>query len=87
MYCTGGIRCERGSAYLKAKVSRCPAGTAGMVVKKGPPTACVELSTPYPHHLLYPQPAGFLCLHLVLSSIEIVRAKLEVLKSQNVKST
>lgn len=24
MYCTGGIRCERGSAYLKAKVSHHP---------------------------------------------------------------
>lgn len=23
MYCTGGIRCERGSAYLRSKVSWC----------------------------------------------------------------
>lgn len=46
MYCTGGIRCERGSAYLKAKVSHQPWGPAGVAEKTTSPTACVDLSTP-----------------------------------------
>ena len=36
MYCTGGIRCERGSAYLKTKVSYQPQGAAGLEVKEAP---------------------------------------------------
>lgn len=61
MYCTGGIRCERGSAYLKAKVSHHPWGPAGMAVNKASPTAFVELSPPYLHPFSSPSQPGVYC--------------------------
>lgn len=71
MYCTGGIRCERGSAYLKTKVSYQPQRAAGLEAKEAPPPT---------------QPAG-LTVPLHGSSIEFLSIKSEVLKSQDVKST
>lgn len=53
MYCTGGIRCERGSAYLKAKVGPPLWGTAGMEGKAAPPAVCGASQLP----LLPRQPA------------------------------
>lgn len=46
MYCTGGIRCERGSAYLKTKVSYQPQGTAGLEAKEAPTPSQQDLLSP-----------------------------------------
>lgn len=46
MYCTGGIRCERGSAYLKTKVSSQPQGTAGLEAKEAPTPSQQDLLSP-----------------------------------------
>lgn len=87
MYCTGGIRCERGSAYLKAKVSEHPWGHCRCGGEEGSTDSKHwAFHSPPSFPLTLPASQGFI-FPLYGSRIEFVSTKSEVLKSQDVEST